>query len=139
MIYPALLFLISPLFGADADYSAMFGSDKLKAASAAYEKFGYVSPLVELAKTDAAARKKLDELVADLKSKSEKSSYARDRLANIYFLAGDKAQFEKVANPDFAEAVFSAPDKIYPKLDAETYSVLTKDNRYIFGGAILWL
>ena len=139
MLYPALLFLISPLFGADADYSAMFGSDKLKAASAAYEKFGYVSPLVELAKTDAAARKKLDELVADLKSKSEKSSYARDRLANIYFLAGDKAQFEKVANPDFAEAVFSAPDKIYPKLDAETYSVLTKDNRYIFGGAILWL
>lgn len=139
MLYPALLFLISPLFGADADYSAMFGSDKLKAASAAYEKFGYVSPLVELAKTDAAARKKLDELVADLKSKSEKSSYARDRLANIYFLAGDRAQFEKVANPDFAEAVFSAPDKIYPKLDAETYSVLTKDNRYIFGGAILWL
>lgn len=139
MLYPALLFLISPLFGADADYSAMFGSDKLKAASAAYEKFGYVSPLVELAKTDAAARKKLDELVADLKSKSEKSSYARDRLANIYFLAGDKAQFEKVANPDFAEAVFSAPDKIYPNLDAETYSVLTKDNRYIFGGAILWL
>ena len=139
MLYPALLFLISPLFGADADYSAMFGSDKLKAASAAYEKFGYVSPLVEIAKTDAAARKKLDELVADLKSKSEKSSYARDRLANIYFLAGDRAQFEKVANPDFAEAVFSAPDKIYPKLDAETYSVLTKDNRYIFGGAILWL
>lgn len=139
MLYPALLFLISPLFGADADYSAMFGSDKLKAASAAYEKFGYVSPLVELAKTDAAARKKLDELVADLKSKSEKSSYARDRLANIYFLSGDRAQFEKVANPDFAEAVFSAPDKIYPKLDAETYSVLTKDNRYIFGGAILWL
>lgn len=139
MLYPALLFLISPLFGADADYSAMFGSDKLKAASAAYEKFGYVSPLVELAKTDAAAREKLDELVADLKPKSEKSSYARDRLANIYFLAGDKAQFEKVANPDFAEAVFSAPDKIYPNLDAETYSVLTKDNRYIFGGAILWL
>lgn len=136
MIYPALLFLISPLFGADADYSAMFGSDKLKAASAAYEKFGYVSPLVELAKTDAAARKKLDKLVADLKSKSEKSSYARDRLANIYFLAGDRAQFEKVATPDFAEAVFSAPDKIYPKLDAETYSVLTKDYRYIFGGAI---
>lgn len=121
MLYPALLFLISPLFGADADYSAMFGSDKLKAASAAYEKFGYVSPLVELAKTDAAARKKLDELVADLKSKSEKSSYARDRLANIYFLAGDRAQFEKVANPDFAEAVFSAPDKIYPKLDAAAY------------------
>ena len=72
MIYPVLLFLISPLFGADADYSAMFGSDKLKAASAVYEKFGYVSPLVELAKTDATARKKLDELVADLKSKSEK-------------------------------------------------------------------
>ena len=139
LIYPALLFLISPIFGANADYSAMFGSDKLKAASAAYEKFGYVSPLVELAKTDAAARKKLDELVADLKSKSEKSSYARDRLANIYFLAGDRTQFEKVANPDFAEAVFSAPDKIYPNLDAETYSVLTKDNRYIFGGAILWL
>lgn len=136
MIYPALLFLISPLFGADADYSAMFGSDKLKAAESAYEKFGYVSPLVELAKTDAAARKKLDELVADLKSKSEKSSYARDRLANIYFLCGDRTQFEKVANPDFAEAVFSAPDKIYPKLDAEAYSVLTKDNRYVFGTAI---
>lgn len=58
MLYPALLFLISPLFGADADYSAMFGSDKLKAASAAYEKFGYVSPLVELAKIDAAGAKK---------------------------------------------------------------------------------
>ncbi len=136
MLYPALLFLISPLFGADADYSAMFGSDKLKAASAAYEKFGYVSPLVELAKTDAAARKKLDELVADLKSKSEKSSYARDRLANIYFLAGDREQFEKVANPDFAEAVFSAPDKIYPKLDAETYSAIMKDNRYIYNTAV---
>lgn len=58
MLYPALLFLISPLFGADADYSAMFGSDKLKAASAAYEKFGYVSPLVELAKESTPRREK---------------------------------------------------------------------------------
>lgn len=136
LLYPALLFLISPLFGANADYSAMFGSDRLKSAESAYEKFGYVSPLVELAKTDGAARKKLDKIVADLKSKSEKSSYARDRLANIYFLAGDRAQFEKIANPDFAKVVFSSPDEIYPKLDAETYSVLTKDLRYVFGTAI---
>lgn len=136
LLYPALLFLISPLFGANADYSAMFGSDRLKSAESAYEKFGYVSPLVELAKTDGAARKKLDKIVADLKSKSEKSSYARDRLANIYFLAGDRAQFEKIANPDFAKVVFSSPDEIYPKLDAETYSVLTKDNQYVYNTAV---
>ena len=136
ILYPALLFLISPIFGANADYSAMFGSDKLKSAESAYEKFGYVSPLVELAKTDGAARKKLDEIVADLKSKSEKSSYARDRLANIYFLAGDRAQFEKVANPDFARVVFDSPDNIYPKLDAETYSAIIKDNRYIYNTVV---
>lgn len=136
LLYPALLFLISPLFGANAEYSAMFGSDRLKSAESAYEKFGYVSPLVELAKTDGAARKKLDKIVADLKSKSEKSSYARDRLANIYFLTGDRAQFEKIANPDFAKVVFSSPDEIYPELDAETYSVLTKDNQYVYNTAV---
>lgn len=81
------------------------GGKNFESARLAYENLGYVSGLVELAKSDEKAKEYLGKLEENLaKLALENDNYAVMRLAEIAYLKGDAELFKKYARKGLAES-----------------------------------
>ena len=114
LIFMAALASISnaaPIAGLNDSESAVIvlqntPGEKLAAASLAYDKLGYLTGLVELAKDDAEAAKKLGEIEKKLKDMADfGDNYSRAKLAELYYLKKDFENFEKYASADISAAI----------------------------------
>ena len=79
---------------------------KLDHAKAMYDTFGYVSEIVELAKSDSEAAKVLDSIKNELKTQADSGkAFEKMQLGQIYYLEGDMDNFRRYANPQHIKSI----------------------------------
>lgn len=96
---------------------------KLDHAKTIYETFGYVSEIVELAKTDPEAAKELAAIKNKLKLDADAGkAFEKMQLGQIYYLEGDFDNFRRYANPQHIKSL---------KMISQAFGIAFEDNSLI--------
>ena len=96
---------------------------KLDHAKTVYETFGYVSEIVELAKSDPEAAKALAAITTKLKAGADAGkAFEKMQLGQIYYLEGDFDNFRRYANPQHLKSL---------KLLSQAFGIAFEDSALI--------
>ena len=96
---------------------------KLDHAKTVYETFGYVSEIVELAKSDPEAAKALAAIKTKLKAGADAGkAFEKMQLGQIYYLEGDFDNFRRYANPQHLKSL---------KLLSQAFGIAFEDSALI--------